>query len=154
MFTTGNYNKYATGTLRVKVVQVFLLCKRCILSSMYWMYFNTVNVHQQVAVTTREALLGGSMLPAPFAILPRPPCSLPFFWRSLLFSNFHCFFFNSLCSLLLFNFFSCSLLLFPTFCASCSQITFSLLLARFLILGHAPCSLGSHGPFSLLPDYP
>ena len=39
-------------------------------------------------------------------------------------------------------------------CAPCSQITFSLFPAPFLILGHAHCPLASQGPFSLLPDYP
>ncbi len=88
-----------------------------------------------------------------------------------LFPNFHCSFYIFLCSLLLFNFSSCSLIIslapcsifpifccsllpFPNFSAPCSQITFSLLPAPFLILGHAPCSLGSQGPFSLIPDYP
>ena len=103
-----------------------------------------------------------------------PPSTLypillaPFpFRHSLLLTNFQCSFFISLCSMFLFNFsscsliiflapcswllFFCSLLCFPNLCAPCSKITFSLLPALFLILGHAPCSLGSQGSFSMLP---
>ncbi len=61
---------------------------------------------------------------------------------------------NFSCSLLHFPIFCCSLLPFSIFCAPCSHITCSLLPAPFVILGHAPCSLGCQGPFSLLPDYP
>ncbi len=119
----------------------------------------------------RGSVRGGVYAPCslrhstPFSLLPS------IFQRSLLFTNFHCSFFISLCSLLLFLFFlllpdnfSCSLLHFPIFCCSLlpfldfcapySQITFSLPPAPSLILGHAPCSLGYQGPFSLLPDYP
>ncbi len=118
-----------------------------------------------------EALLGGVHAPCslqyfiPFSLL------LSIFRCSLIFTNFHCSFFISLCSLLLFNFSSCSLIIslapcsiIPIFCCSLlhssnvcapgSQITFSLLPAPFLILDHAPCSFGSQKPFSLLPDYP
>ncbi len=117
-----------------------------------------------------EALLGGVYAPCslrhfnPFSLLPS------IFRRPLLFTNFHYSLF-SLCSLLLFNFSSCSLIIslapcsnlrifccsvlpLSNFCAPCSQITFSLLPAPFPILGNAPCSLGSQRPFSLLPDYP
>ncbi len=126
---------------------------------------------QRIGPPITEALLGGVYAPCslrhftPFYLLPS------IFRRALLFTNFHCSFFVSLCSLLLFNFspcsliislapcsifpiYCCSLLPFPNFSAPCSQITFSLLPATFLILGNAPCSLGSQRPFSLLPDYP
>ncbi len=111
---------------------------------------------------------GGSMLPAPFDILRRSPCSLPFFGARSFLPIFSAPF-SSLfapCSILIFplapwkflllhsSICGCYLLPFPKFCAPCSQITFAMLLAPFLILGHAPCSLGSKGPFSLLPDYP
>ena len=118
---------------------------------------------------TYEAQLGGYLLSAPLKILPRSPCSLlllppPFYQFSLLFFHlsllpapFQFFLLlldNFSCSLFHFLIFCCSLIPFQFFLAPCSQITFSLLSAPLLILGHVPCSLGSLGPFSLLLDYP
>ncbi len=79
------------------------------------------------------------MLPAPINILPRSTCFV--FLHSLLFTNFHsvCFFFISLCSLLLFNFSCCSLIISL---APCS-------ISQFLV---AACSLFKI-LYSLLKDY-
>ena len=105
-----------------------------------------------------EAWLGGFMLPAPFDILPRSPCSLPFFGAHSFFYQFSllisplfapCSFL--ICSLApwLFllllapfpSFFCCSLLPFTIFCCS--------LLPGYVFL--APCSLPYFEPCSLLP---
>ncbi len=112
-----------------------------------------------------EALLGGVHAPCslqhftPFSLLPSIFLALaPFYQFSLLLFHFSLlpapFWFILFCSLLHFPIFCCSLLPFPNFCAPCSEITFSLLPAPFLILCHAPCSLRSKGPFSLLPGHP
>ncbi len=104
-----------------------------------------------------EALLGGVYAPCslrhfpPFSLLPSN------FWRSLLFTNYHCSIFISLCSLLLFNFSSCSLIisLAPCsisqfFAAPCSLFQFFCsLLPDYIFL--APCSLPYLRPCSLLP---
>ena len=90
---------------------------------------------------------GGSMLPAPFVILPRSLCSLPLRFHFSVLASFYQFslllFHLSLLPAPFFNFSSASLLPFLNFCAPCSQITFSFLPAPFHILGLAPCSLES-----------
>ena len=97
-----------------------------------------------------KALLGGSMLPAPFNILPYTPCSLLFFKARSFLPIFT--FFISLCSLLPSNFSSCSpitslhpcsfsiFLAAPTpFCNFlCSLLPDYNFIPPFLILGHAP----------------
>ncbi len=95
--------------------------------------------------TIIEALLGGVYAPCslrnftPFSLLPS------IFQLSLLLCNFHCSFFISLCSLLLFNFSSCSLIISSapcsisqSFAAPCSLFQFFVLPAPRLRI---PCSL-------------
>ncbi len=98
----------------------------------------------------------------PFSLLPS------IFWRLLLFTNFHCSFLISLCSPLLFNFLSCSLIislapcsssqffvapcsLFQIFVLPAPRLRFpgfllpslyeAMLLAPLGLKGHSPCSL-------------
>ncbi len=116
-----------------------------------------VEFPNQQTDTTTEALLGGVYAPCslrhltPFSLLPS------ILRRSLLFSNNHCSFFIFLCSLLLFNFSSCSLIISL---APCSISQFLLLPAPFskfscsLLPDYvflAPCSLPYYRPCSLLP---
>ena len=61
-------------------------------------------------LTNKETLLGGLCTVLPSTFYPMLPA--PFdFWHSLLFTNFHCSIFISLCSLLPFNFSSCSMII-------------------------------------------
>ena len=96
------------------------------------------------------------MLPAhlhciPFSLLPS------IFQRLLLFTNFYCSFFNSLCSLLLFSLSPCSLIIFLAprsisqfFAAPCSLFqSLCSLLPDYVF--HAPCSLPYFRSCSLLP---
>ena len=124
------------------------------------------------SLTKYEALLGGgSALPAPFNILPHSQCSpLTFAFPSFLaiFGAPFSFLFAP-CSLkffpfaplwfplLLAPFYNFQLLPAPCcifFCVPCSHITNFMLPTPFIILGHAPCSLGSQRSVSLVPDYP
>ncbi len=106
----------------------------------------------------------GSTLLAPFII--SLPCALllSIFCALLLFDIFSCSFFIFLCSLHLFEFSSCFMLLYRIFlCSSTlfiifgvpySKIISCLLPAPLPILWLAPCSFVSNWASSLLRDYP
>ncbi len=87
------------------------------------------------------------VLPAPFhfsALAPFCQFSLLLFHLSSLPAPFLFFLLlpeDFSCSLPHFSICCCSLLPLPNFCAPCSQITFSMLLAPLGLKGHSPCSL-------------